>query len=39
MQVLTGMEMGPGGGVQVLDPTAWHERRQRLDEPGGDAMH
>jgi WD40 repeat protein len=38
MQVLSGMELGPGGGVEVLDPVAWQERRQRLSELGGDPM-
>jgi eukaryotic-like serine/threonine-protein kinase len=37
-QVLTGMELDPGGGVQVLDAEAWRRRRQGLHEWGGSPM-
>jgi WD40 repeat protein/serine/threonine protein kinase len=37
-QVLTGMELDSGGGVQVLDASAWHERQQRLQAAGGSPM-
>jgi WD40 repeat protein/serine/threonine protein kinase len=30
-QVLTGMELDAGGGIHVLDPQSWQQRRQQLD--------
>jgi hypothetical protein len=35
VEVLTGMEMDADGGGHVLDPTAWQQRRQRLEELSG----
>ena len=37
-QALTGMELDPGGGVQVLDAASWHQRRLRLQEGVGSSM-
>src|SRR5262249_28288557 len=37
-QVLTGMELDLGGGVQVMDAAAWHERRQRFQELAGSPL-
>jgi WD40 repeat protein len=34
-QVATSLELGPEGGIWVLDARAWQERRQRLEELGG----
>jgi serine/threonine protein kinase/WD40 repeat protein len=34
-QVLTGLDLDPGGAVEVLDAEAWNERRRQLDELGG----
>jgi WD40 repeat protein/tRNA A-37 threonylcarbamoyl transferase component Bud32 len=34
-QVLTGMELDADGGVHVLDPQTWQQRRQKLKELGG----
>ncbi len=34
-EVLTGLELDPGGVVQVLDAPTWHRRRQRLNDLGG----
>jgi WD40 repeat protein len=38
MQVATGLELDPAGGVLVLDAAAWQERRRRLDDLGGPAL-
>ncbi|MHC4510811.1 MAG: hypothetical protein ACYTAO_17960, partial [Planctomycetota bacterium] len=35
VQVVTGMELDPTGGINVLDAPAWQQRRQRLQELGG----
>jgi WD40 repeat protein len=34
-QVLTGLELAPGGEIHPLDAATWEERRQRLKEQGG----
>jgi eukaryotic-like serine/threonine-protein kinase len=38
IEVLTGMELDPGGVAQSLDAPTWLERRRRLDEMGGPPM-
>ncbi len=35
VQVVTGMELDPTGGIKVLDASAWQQRRRRLNELGG----
>jgi WD40 repeat protein len=35
VQVVTGMELDPTGGINVLDASAWQQRRLRLQELGG----
>ena len=35
VQVLTGLEIDPGGAVSVLDVPTWQRRRERLDDLGG----
>jgi WD40 repeat protein len=35
MQVITGMELEPGGTARVLDAAEWQERRRRLVDAGG----
>jgi len=35
VQVITGMELDPTAGINVLDAPAWQERRRRLQELGG----
>jgi WD40 repeat protein len=35
VQVVTGMELDPSGGINVLDATTWQRRRQRLQGLGG----
>jgi WD40 repeat protein/tRNA A-37 threonylcarbamoyl transferase component Bud32 len=35
VQVLTGIELDRSDAVRLLDPGAWQQRRQRLDELGG----
>jgi WD40 repeat protein/tRNA A-37 threonylcarbamoyl transferase component Bud32 len=39
VQVLTGLELDADNIVEVLDPSTWQERRQRLDELGGTRLH
>ena len=34
-EVITGAELDASDLVRVLDPGAWHKRRQRLEEAGG----
>jgi WD40 repeat protein len=35
VQVVTGMELDPTGGINVLDAPVWQQHRQRLQELGG----
>lgn len=35
VQVVTGMELDPTGGINVLDASEWQKRRRRLQELGG----
>jgi WD40 repeat protein/serine/threonine protein kinase len=35
VQVVTGMELDPTGGINVLDAPTWQQRRRRLQELGG----
>ena len=35
VQVVTGLELDPSGGFNVLDASEWHQRRKRLQELGG----
>ena len=35
VQIVTGMELDPTGGINVLDAPTWHQRRRRLEELGG----
>ncbi|MHC4432369.1 MAG: protein kinase domain-containing protein [Planctomycetota bacterium] len=35
VQVVTGMELDPTGGINVLDAATWQNRRRRLQELGG----
>ena len=35
VQVVTGMELDPSGGINVLDAPTWQQRRRRLQELGG----
>ncbi len=35
VQVVTGMELDPTGGINVLDASEWQKRRQHLQELGG----
>ena len=35
VEVVTGMELDSTGGINVLDASAWHQHRQRLQELGG----
>jgi len=35
VQVVTGMELDPTGGINVLDASTWHQRRRHLQEIGG----
>jgi hypothetical protein len=35
VQVVTGMELDPTGGMNVLDAPTWQQRRRRLEELGG----
>jgi hypothetical protein len=35
VQVVTGMELDPTGGINVLDVPTWQQRRHRLQELGG----
>ncbi|MHC4323826.1 MAG: protein kinase domain-containing protein [Planctomycetota bacterium] len=35
VQVVTGMELDPTGGINVLDALEWQQRRRRLQELGG----
>jgi len=35
VQVVTGMELDPTGGINVLDASAWQQRRRHLQELGG----
>ncbi len=35
VQVVTGMELDPTGGINVLDAPTWQQRRRRLGELGG----
>ena len=37
-QVLTGLEITPGGTLRALDGSAWQERRVRLGEQGGSVL-
>ncbi|MHC4543178.1 MAG: protein kinase domain-containing protein [Planctomycetota bacterium] len=35
VQVVTGLELDPTGGINVLDAPTWQQRRRRLEELGG----
>ncbi|MHC4538323.1 MAG: protein kinase domain-containing protein [Planctomycetota bacterium] len=35
VQVVTGMELDPTGGISILDAPEWQQRRRRLQELGG----
>jgi hypothetical protein len=35
VQVVTGLELDPTGGINVLDAPTWQERRRQLQELGG----
>jgi hypothetical protein len=37
-QVITGMELDDEGVIRLLDASAWHERRRRLEDLGGLSM-
>ncbi|HCO93282.1 MAG TPA: hypothetical protein DIU00_04905 [Phycisphaerales bacterium] len=35
VQIVTGMELDPTGGINILDAPTWQQRRRRLEELGG----
>jgi hypothetical protein len=35
IEVITGLELDDEGSVHILDPAAWRQRRERLDQLGG----